>query len=554
MTPAANVPMNISETFILKDFLGRDLHLDVNIFNKWNVVEAMLQSRFTIDIPGFRKVQAGQYRVFNIDNASGAAIDINSWETDVVPRKRYRLAVVISGVYLTNLQCTTCGERLTTMADGTFSCPKSDCGLFMRSLTASRKPSKLLWEQRAVDRLLVPSWSNFLGSFDLRGRQFRTMLSDPKGQTAWPTTENLNRETKDSRSVPKPESPGSQYQTHQASPPGTLPPSAEPTSEDAVEPAEVMNRPSLMNHHHIRDMAATVICIRQDSRLYDAVNRGNIKEVRKLLLEGVQVDSNPGPLGTALMPAILSNQPDLVKVLLEAQANPILKTWDGYSPLSVATCHANIQVFEYVIKAASKRSQHWPEDFQRAVDVSLREATLSHKTEKSHKIASLLLLGANPVARVNHGNTRGWLPTAFEVVLGYGQQSTGENARSIDELSSLRTRIATDFLAEMWARHLLSDLEARVLVEALHTKLDERERRGWAIWLANCALNFEINRAGMLADQVARRLKERLFFQIDANRLDSISPWSRQPEMAVAGGRVREAEEDDYIIITGPPF
>ncbi|EEU36492.1 uncharacterized protein NECHADRAFT_81290 [Fusarium vanettenii 77-13-4] len=575
-TPAANVPMSISDTFILKDFIGRDLPLNVNIFNKWKVVEAMLQSRFTIDVPGCRKVQAGQYRVFNIDNASGAAIDINSWETDVEPRKRYRLAVVISGVYLTNLQCTACGERLITMADGTFSCPKSDCGLFMRSLTASRKPSKHLWEQRAVDRLLVPSKSNFLTLFDCRRGQFRTMLSDPKEETPWPTTESLlESQTKDSPSVPKLESPESQYQTQQASPPGTLPPDAEPTTEGVAEQAEP-DEPSSHQRHGCDsvDEAAQEetdmpkfrsICIKQDSRLYDAVDAGNVKEVSKLLLEGVQVDSNPGPLGTALMPAILSNQPDLVRLLLEAHANPILQTWNGYSPLSVATCHANIQVFEHVLKAASKRSQYWPQEFQQAVDVSLREATLSHKLDKSHKIASLLLLGANPVARVSNRNQRGWIPTAFEVVLGYGQQSRGANARSPDELSLLRISIATDFLAEIWGRHLLSDLEARMLVDALHVKLGEM--RGGASWLVKCALNFEINRAGILADQVARRLNERLFFQVDVNRLDSISPWSRQvmlPETTAADevdearGWVEEEEvEDDgdvTVIITKPLF
>ncbi|KAL2683155.1 hypothetical protein Neosp_007622 [[Neocosmospora] mangrovei] len=147
------------------------------------------------------------------------------------------------------------------------------------------------------------------------------MLFDPKKGTLRSTMESLlESRTKDSPSVPKLESPKSQYQTQQASPPGTLPPDAEPTTEGVVEQAEP-DEPSSQRHgcNSVDDAAQEEtdmpkfrsICIKQDGRLYDAVDAGNFKEVRKLLLEGVQVDSNPGPLGTALMPAILSHRPDL---------------------------------------------------------------------------------------------------------------------------------------------------------------------------------------------------------------------------------------------------
>ena len=157
------------------------------------------------------------------------------------------------------------------------------------------------------------------------------------------------------------------------------------------------------------------IAIKQDSSLYDATTMGNVEYVGELIRRGVEVDSNPGPLGTTLVPAILSRSPILVRLLLDAQANPIIGNEDGRNPLSLAACYGSPQIFDYVLQAALPGLSKRPQEFQRAVDRALFDVDICGTFDR---IPSLLLPGANPVAQMGVQNT-----SAFEVVLGHSQVS-----------------------------------------------------------------------------------------------------------------------------------
>lgn len=549
-SPAANVSMLLSDNFILEDFLGRRYSLSMNHFDDWSVLDSLLKSRFTDGVAGFEKVHAGQYRVFSVDDPTGTALDVRSWAQSLGPRKRFRMSVVISGVRLTNLRCSKCGMRLRPLQNSMFSCPNSECGMFLQSLTARKQPSPTQWRQlaRAVTSwnvLQVPHEATCCNEFSRRRTHFAHMLrsvdaghsklNDGGGPGDSGAFGMINRdwdiEARDTESLPPDDTESASDDE------ATL--TNEDKAEDVDEPDDTLliEEPVNVDEEKNEMRYFRSISIRLDTSLYDAAALGNVELANSLIGRGFEVDSNPGPLGTALVPAIFSHSPVLVRLFLDAHANPLLEVCEGHTPLSLATCYGEGAIFDHVLSAALKWSARDSRAYQRAVDGALFQS-LSSPSNASDRIPTLLLAGANPLAPFGPDGS-----TSFGMALG------NENRVSVMEgfvggsLRDDRRHLAGDFLAELWSRHLLNDHEARVLYSALSMKPVEPAAEGW---LLSCALNLSMNRADMLGKRVAQRLRGSSYFKTGSRDLGIMTLLAKEGMMYYPwqkGGRHIRARE-----------
>ncbi|KAJ3531317.1 hypothetical protein NM208_g8934 [Fusarium decemcellulare] len=546
MSPAANMPMLLADNFVIQDFLGRKHSLSVNSFEDWTVLESLLKSRFSSGVAGFEKVHAGQYSIFSVDDPNGTDLNASNWTKNIGPRKRFRMSAVISGVQLTNLRCTTCGVRLRTLHDGIFSCPNGECGVFLRSLTTIKHLSRLEWKRIAgaatlEDYLQVPHEADFSTEFNRRTRRFHRMLHsdgiDNKSSLAMPSEQldwsrfGVEHDVQDNlQDNESPETLVSRQDEPRR-------PSEDVDISDSLDEGSPMRTltcvsPEAAMRERKELQYFQSICIGQNRSLYDACSSGNIEHASTLIDSGVEVDSNPGPLGTALMPAVLSHSPVLVRLLLDAHADPILETGNSYDPLSLAACYGSLQIFDDVLQAAvQNRSRKAPLRFQRAIDRALFEATLAGAF---NRLPTLLLAGANPLALVGSQNT-----SAFEVLLGRSESVASLEISIQAMFSDHRLQIARNFLVELWSRHLLSDHEARILYRALRQEPDEAEAEGW---LLNCARNLNMGRTGILSKRVARRLNGSFFFKAGIRDLGFMTLFAKEGTMYYPASDERGSE------------
>ncbi|KAF4993335.1 hypothetical protein FDECE_13450 [Fusarium decemcellulare] len=544
MSPAANMPMLLADNFVIQDFLGRKHSLSVNSFEDWTVLESLLKSRFSSGVAGFEKVHAGQYSIFSVDDPNGVDLNASNWTKNIGPRKRFRMSAVISGVQLTNLRCTSCSVRLRILHDGIFSCPNGECGVFLRSLTNRRHPSRRNWKRiagaaKVEDYLQVPHEADFSIEFTRRTRRFHRMLRfniENNGdlvtrhlkQPGWAGF-GLGNDVQDVGDHKTPKMP----MPPQDNPEQPTEDTEHSDSLDGWSPSRIFGciTPEQITQERSEMRYFRSICIGQNSSLYDATSCGNIQHASALIRSGVEVDSNPGPLGTALMPAILSHSPVLVRLLLDAHADPILESTNSYDPLSLAACYGSLQIFDDVLQAAQKRSWKAPRSFQRALDRALFEATLAGAF---NKVPTLLLAGANPLALVGSHNT-----SAFEVLLGRSESVASLEISIQAMFSDHRLQIARNFLVELWSRHLLSDHEARVLYKALRQEPDGTEAEGW---LLNCARNLNMGRTEILSKRVAHRLNGSFFFKAGIRDLGFMTLFAKEGTMYYPASDERGSE------------
>ena len=510
-SPAASMPMLLSNNFIIMDFLGRKHSLSLDYFEDWTVLDSLLRGRFKDDVAGFQKVHRGQYRIFNKNDPSGLVLDASNWRRNVGPRKRFIMTVIVSTMQLTDLRCTACRARLRK-ENGVCYCPKQDCGMSLALLTERKRPpppkkARLYNRISAMgeDGLLIPHELDRHGEFDRRRRHFHRMLQLNPKEPAAPAKDNTQNKSADLKKkaplendvqVSQPPSSEEDEEVMPVDNPGGSGDWNDKSSTDDVI-STLAAEEATQERNHMRYFRH--ISIKQDSSLYDAVSQGNIRLARALIQSGVEVDLDLGPLGTALMPAILSGSHEFVRLLLDEHASPIFDVGDGYSPLSLAARYGCYQGFIDVLQAARKTSQEKPLGFQRAVDRALLEATIRGDPDI---IVFLLLAGANPVAQANAQGT-----SAIEIGLGHHQTPAGRN---VIRRNDCGIKLSGDFLIELWLRHLLNDEEARVLYRSLRTEPNESEARGW---LLSCARNLNIGRAKILGKKISERLEGSLYFK-----------------------------------------
>ena len=84
--------------------------------------------------------------------------------------------------------------------------------------------------------------------------------------------------------------------------------------------------------------------------MLDAVRRENVNELTRLLNDGIDVDSKNAAGFTALYIACCRNQQEIVKVLLERNANANIKTNDYNSAMHELSRNGNNLLAELLIK------------------------------------------------------------------------------------------------------------------------------------------------------------------------------------------------------------
>ncbi|GJC79509.1 hypothetical protein ColLi_02347 [Colletotrichum liriopes] len=504
MTPSASISLLLPDNFILHDALGRSHSLRVSDFCDWSVLESLVKSRFR-DCIGSEKVQTGQYTIFDVDDPT-FDLGANNWTQKLKSRGRFRMAIRLSGVRLVNAKCASCGTRLRYFDKLHLVCPNSDCAKLMRSHTAQKPTATMI-------KAITGSTGGFLEPPTDTGSSQSKMLrlqrleerfswmargtgisweksSHGAGRSA---TTHAAREMSALQSGTAPSNEGSETASMGPddedfdldSGEAIAKQLQEPPIEDALLPMSTETTESQLLQEEEEMKYFRSICIKQDTTLYEAAVSRDSEAARSLIDMGVEVNSNLGPLGTALIPAILTRSLALVRMFLLANADPMEKCWGYQTALSLAVSFGGTAVFELVLRFAVSQSSHRPPAFQYAIDGALYEATL---LDKPHIIASLLVAGANPVKIVRGDRS------AFDVVL------------------ARRLKYAWPrFFAALWDRQLLSDLEARFLYECLTTESEDWQPAN--SWLDSCARNLRISNAKTLSQRVTARLGKKCFFR-----------------------------------------
>ena len=87
-------------------------------------------------------------------------------------------------------------------------------------------------------------------------------------------------------------------------------------------------------------------------RLLLASSKGDTAAIRSLVLLGAYIDTQTfGEGNTSLVYAVLNDQIDALKLLLEFGANPDLRNYYGESPLHIAIKEQKLQLAEILIKS-----------------------------------------------------------------------------------------------------------------------------------------------------------------------------------------------------------
>ncbi len=86
-----------------------------------------------------------------------------------------------------------------------------------------------------------------------------------------------------------------------------------------------------------------------DTLLFDAVKRGDLKDVKSLIEDGADVNFVTGQGGT-LYEASYRGHLEIVKLLVENGASVSEKVWFGLVPVYSATIQGHHEVLEYLIK------------------------------------------------------------------------------------------------------------------------------------------------------------------------------------------------------------
>ena len=106
--------------------------------------------------------------------------------------------------------------------------------------------------------------------------------------------------------------------------------------------------------------------------LVDAADKGDVKKIKEVLTQGIDINSTNHAGYTALHRASYHGYFKAVKYLLEAGANVNAKTVDGYTPLDNATSTNHIQIVKLLIsKGASFESIR--RNKQQPIDIAERK-------------------------------------------------------------------------------------------------------------------------------------------------------------------------------------
>jgi len=151
---------------------------------------------------------------------------------------------------------------------------------------------------------------------------------------------------------------------------------------------------------------ASVQAILKNADLLVACEKGNVAAVRKLLAEGVSPNATRSSGASALAYAVAGRHIEVVRLLLEARADPD-RTSFGMTPLFLAAENGDLQTIEVLLKAGADVNARL-----QAVDkeMEVRNGDTALIAAASPKVSpavarALLKAGADVNARADNGKT-----------------------------------------------------------------------------------------------------------------------------------------------------
>lgn len=146
--------------------------------------------------------------------------------------------------------------------------------------------------------------------------------------------------------------------------------------------------------------------ILRNADLLVACEKGNLKEVKRLLGEGVSPNATRSSGASALAYAVAGRHTEVVRVLLEAKADPD-RTSFGMTPLFLAAENGDLETTEVLLKAGADVNARL-----RAVDkeMEVRNGDTALMAAASPKVSpavarALIKAGADVNARADNGKT-----------------------------------------------------------------------------------------------------------------------------------------------------
>lgn len=153
-----------------------------------------------------------------------------------------------------------------------------------------------------------------------------------------------------------------------------------------------------------------------------AAERGDAKEVVRLLEEGANINAQDGMGRTAIMAATHGNHTKIVKILINAGANIHLQDKIHDNPFLYAGAEGLLDILKLLIEAGANTK----------ITNRFGGIALIPAAEKGHVETVRVLLETTDV-NVNHINNLGWTALLEVVILGYGGAKHQEIARLLIE-------------------------------------------------------------------------------------------------------------------------
>lgn len=491
--PGAVSSYFLSDNIRFTDALGRNFRLCLDQTRTWNMLHGWLMEQFK-DCPGSFKVQRGQFFIFDPRDPD-RFISASAWSKAVGPRRRFQMGIVYSQTQLDGY-CPKCGlekqKNPLAKGHGEFNVVCWSCGSFYSSMILGSMRPRLneLPALRFRDDEFPrrPPYSLALAQAPLGMSHLTEVWKVSLRYRIWDldlepgilSARPIGSKQKDRSVVAY-----SRWQQEEHS---------EDSQEDPVAygPAPDTHREGVEEQRDLKYLKT--VWIRRDTRLHDAALQRDHILVQELVSDGYDPNHMGGWYGTPLIAAIVSGSHEIVKLLLDNGADPLLSVQQGHTPVSVAACHAKDMIGHLVFPAAFRASYDRPAEFQKAVDWALYESTTFQ--HKWHDF--LLFIGANPTAPC---------PGPRESAFAKALKVRDENL--LDRL-----------IMVLWERQLLDDFEAAVLARTVKSEVLSLSENPEP-WLTVCCAALAAGDAQVLVREINKRLRKKpdLYFRLNIGNL-----------------------------------
>jgi hypothetical protein len=390
----SNIPASatslLSDNICFEDVLGRTYSLLCQHFKHWRIFKSMLECAFE-NMPGQEKVFSRHYRIMNARFQENFVDKLN-WEQSIFPGAQFVMSVNINRVkirlgHCPRVQCSGLTRRLNSAA---MVC--EECGLYFFTsnpspirpvphvtplLSETQSPNLEAEAERTRDHLKRLDLTKnglkegmevnlFLGSTGLpSGRaRFLDMLKKAS-EIPQLEVENLRRELRLKALTVLREKPPNHFELGKKAEQVArereeeelllfrrahfIPQDKQPTNTTSSE-RDPRLEDTVVKHIIVRSFASTSI----ESRLYHAIDEGDVDQVTKLIENGIDINAMNPESGTPLQTAISLGSDEVVDLLLQYGANPLIGD-PVNNAIHTAVLHRNGLVLSLLLLKARNR-------------------------------------------------------------------------------------------------------------------------------------------------------------------------------------------------------